>query len=172
MQEALMEELTTIRKRSQIPQEDTWAIEDLYQNDEAWEQDLKQLEEAGKKLASFDGKLSQARELYNYLSEMERTDVLAERLAHYCMRKADEDTREGKNQAIPHASKNILCQNHGCIILQCLTELGEIIFRNVCVLPFSYLLAGHQVRCRYRQCTVNLVDTAALVERNQLAVYA
>ena len=34
-----------IRKRSEIPVEDTWALEDLYVSDEAWEQELKTLEE-------------------------------------------------------------------------------------------------------------------------------
>ena len=29
-----------IRKRSEIPVEDTWATEDLYATDEAWEQQL------------------------------------------------------------------------------------------------------------------------------------
>ena len=31
-----MEETTKIRKRSEIPVEDTWALEDLYATDEAW----------------------------------------------------------------------------------------------------------------------------------------
>ena len=95
-----MEDLTTVRKRSDIPLEDTWAIEDLYKNDEAWEKDLAALEEAGKALAGYEGKLADAQGLYNYLTKMEQADVLAERLAHYCMRKADEDTREGKYQAM------------------------------------------------------------------------
>ena len=30
----------TIRKRSEIPVEDTWAVEDLYVSDEAWEVEL------------------------------------------------------------------------------------------------------------------------------------
>lgn len=95
-----MEELNAIRKRSQIPVEDTWAIEDLYKTDDAWEEDLSCLEAAGKELAAFDGKLANALNLYHYLTKMEQTDALAERLAHYCMRKADEDTREGKYQAM------------------------------------------------------------------------
>ena len=39
-----MEE-TKIRKRSEIPVEDTWALEDLYVTDEAWEKELATLAE-------------------------------------------------------------------------------------------------------------------------------
>ena len=39
-----MEENTRIKKRSEIPQEDKWAIEDLYPSDEAWEETLATLE--------------------------------------------------------------------------------------------------------------------------------
>ena len=38
----MMEE---IRDRSQIPVEDTWATEDMYASDAAWEQELSTLEE-------------------------------------------------------------------------------------------------------------------------------
>ena len=32
-----MEEIKKIPERSEIAKEDTWAIEDLYESDEAWE---------------------------------------------------------------------------------------------------------------------------------------
>ena len=42
-----------IRSRSQIPVEDTWALEDLYPSDEAWERELGSLSEDQAFLASF-----------------------------------------------------------------------------------------------------------------------
>jgi len=95
-----MEELTRIRKRSEIPVEDTWAIEDLYATDAAWEQDLEKMAQVKDTLASFAGRLADAQNLYDYLHTMEEADTTVERLAHYCMRKADEDTRQAAYQAM------------------------------------------------------------------------
>lgn len=95
-----MEEIK-IRNRSEIPVEDTWAIEDLYSSDEAWEQDLKALEEDREVLASFEGKLGQSGQmLYDYLSKMENADVRAGRLGNYAMRMSDVDTRDATYQAM------------------------------------------------------------------------
>ena len=55
-----MEDFGKIRERSEIPVEDTWATEDLYATDEAWEQELETLKEDKDTLASFAGKLSQS----------------------------------------------------------------------------------------------------------------
>ena len=40
-----MEEITKIRSREEIPVEDTWATEDMYPSDEAWEAELATLED-------------------------------------------------------------------------------------------------------------------------------
>ena len=90
-----------IRKRSEIPVEDTWAIEDLYPSDEAWEQELASLQEDQKILASFEGKLAQSPEmLLEYLENMERVNAKAELVANYCMRRSDVDTRDATYQAM------------------------------------------------------------------------
>ena len=85
-----------IKQRAEIPVEDTWAIEDLYPSDEAWEQDFSKLGAAKERLSSFAGRLADPKNLYDYLHTMEETDESIERLAHYCMRKADEDTRKSE----------------------------------------------------------------------------
>ena len=59
---------TKIRKRSEIPVEDTWALEDLYATDEVWEQELASLAEDEADLTSFAGRLAECAEtLYAYL---------------------------------------------------------------------------------------------------------
>ncbi len=84
-----------IRKRSEIPVEDTWAIEDLYATDAAWEVELATLQKDQEILASFEGKLGgNPADLLHYLENMERVNSKAELLANYCMRKADVDTRD------------------------------------------------------------------------------
>ena len=90
-----------IKDRSEIPVEDTWAIEDIYQNEEAWETDLRTLEQDKLVLASYAGKLGQSGKLLcEYLSYMEKTDTKALMLGNYAMRKADEDTRNAHYQAM------------------------------------------------------------------------
>ncbi len=96
-----MEELNRVRERSEIPVEDTWATEDLYPSDQAWEAEVATLEEDKKTLTSYAGHLADSGEkLYNYLLAMEQTNVKARKLANYCMRKADEDTRNAQYQGM------------------------------------------------------------------------
>ena len=96
-----MTESTKIRKRSEIPVEDTWALEDLYVTDEAWEQELATLADDEKALTAFAGKLGEsAQTLYAYMEKTEAVNAKAELLANYCMRKADQDTREAVYQAM------------------------------------------------------------------------
>ena len=96
-----MAETTKIRKRTEIPVEDTWALEDLYASDAAWEQELETLSEDEKELTAFAGKLGECAEnLYDYLEKTEKVNAKAELLANYCMRKADQDTREAACQAM------------------------------------------------------------------------
>ena len=103
-----MDEMKKIPQRSEICEADKWAIEDLYATDEAWEADLKLLEQAGDALSSYAGKLgSNAQTLLDYLTEMEKTNAKAELLGNYCMRRADEDTRVAKYQAMKGQFMNV-----------------------------------------------------------------
>lgn len=90
-----------IRQRSEIPEEDKWAIEDLYATDELWEQELATLQEDQVIAAGFAGKLAESPDkLYAYLEHMERVGAKINKLADYCMRKSDEDTRNATYQAM------------------------------------------------------------------------
>jgi len=95
-----MDDTKRIRNREEIPQEDKWALEDLYATDAAWEEDLKSVEADQAYLASFAGKLAQPEQLYAYLHRSEQLNEKADRLGNYCMRKADEDTRNPVYQAM------------------------------------------------------------------------
>ena len=96
-----MAETNKIRQRSEIPVEDTWALEDLFATDEAWEESLATLAEDQAYMSSFAGKLGISGEnLYQYLARMEQVDEKAGLLANYCMRKADQDTRVARYQAM------------------------------------------------------------------------
>ena len=96
-----MEEIKKIPQRSELAVEDTWATEDMYSSDEAWEQELQEVAGAMNILPGFAGKLgTDPQALYGYLKAMEDVDVKASLLANYCMRKSDEDTRNATYQAM------------------------------------------------------------------------
>ncbi len=96
-----MDEIKKIRTREEIPMEDKWAVEDLYPSDEAWEEALAGIAAKKDDAAAFAGKLGQSGEiLYNYLYQDEMTDVTISRLANYCMRCHDVDTRNPVYQAM------------------------------------------------------------------------
>ena len=90
-----------IKKRSELAAEDTWATEDLFVSDEAWEESFATLAADSEKLASFAGHLAESAEtLFAYLQTMEQVDVKCGLLGNYAMRKSDEDTRNATYQAM------------------------------------------------------------------------
>lgn len=96
-----MAEIKKIPSREEIPLKDRWATEDMYPSDESWEQELATLQEDQKTLGAFAGTLGEGGEkLFAYLSNMERVNSKLRLLANYCMRKADEDTRNPVYQAM------------------------------------------------------------------------
>ena len=96
-----MENANRILNREEIPEEYKWAIHDLYATDADWQDHLATLEEDRAAMMSYAGKLGEsAQNLYDYLSRMEQTEVKISRLANYCMRKSDEDTRNATYQAM------------------------------------------------------------------------
>lgn len=104
-----MEEIKKIPQRSEISEADKWAIEDLYATEEAWEADLKLLEQAGDSLSAYAGKLGESADnLLAFLTESEQANVKGGLLGNYCMRKADEDTRIAKYQAMKGKFINIV----------------------------------------------------------------
>ena len=100
-----------IRKRSEIPVEDTWALEDLYASDALWEQELETLEVDRETLATFDGHLEDSGEsLYHFLRKMEDTNEKCRKLGNYAQRAADVDTRDATYQAMSGRFMNVIVQ--------------------------------------------------------------
>lgn len=88
-----------IPQRSDIPEKDKWAIEDMYPTDEAWEQDLVKAKEMPAKIASYKGLLCKdSAKLLEYLKADDDMTVLLENLINYAQRRNDEDTRDAKYQ--------------------------------------------------------------------------
>ena len=96
-----MEEIKKIRTREEIPTEDKWAVEDLFPSDEAWEEAFAAVAAQKDAPLAYAGRLGENGEtLYNYLYENEMKGDLVSRLANYCMRCRDVDTRNPVYQAM------------------------------------------------------------------------
>lgn len=81
-------------KRSDVPKEYTWAVEDLYASDEDWKKDLEKIKGMIPQIETYQGNLGKnADNLLNFLKLQDEISVLIDRFANYSMRKADEDTK-------------------------------------------------------------------------------
>lgn len=96
-----MDETNKIPQRSEIAVADTWAIEDIFRNDEAWEEVFSTLDGDRAELTSYAGRLGESGQtLFEYLHMMEKVNEKAKLLGNYAMRQADIDTRNANYQAM------------------------------------------------------------------------
>ena len=96
-----MAETKRIPERSEIAEQDKWAIHDIYATDELWEADLQKAKALIPTVSAFAGKLGgSAQKLLDYMKLTEEIAVLADALGNYAMRRSDEDARVSKYQAM------------------------------------------------------------------------
>lgn len=95
-------------KRSDVPKEYTWALEDLYVSDEDWKKDLEKIKSFLPQIEAFQGRLGEnADNLLNFLKLQDEINVLVDRFANYSMRKADEDTKNTTYQGFKDQTTSI-----------------------------------------------------------------
>ena len=103
-----------VPERNEISKKDTWALEDIYPNLSAWEEDLDRLKKLAEKIPEFKGKISVSPEsLLAFMRLSDEISLLCDDLANYAHRKSDEDTRISENQALVSRVTAVM------------TELGE-----------------------------------------------
>lgn len=90
-----------IPKRSEVLKENTWATEDIFENDAAWEKAFEQAQAYPAKIVSFKGKLGgDAKTLYEYLALDDQADVDIMKLYSYAHLNSDVDTANATYQAM------------------------------------------------------------------------
>lgn len=88
-------------KRSEVEKQYTWAIEDLYPSDEAWEQEYKQAEAMLEQFQGYEGKLGDSAEiLLSYLQFSDTVNQLFERIYVYANQKLHEDLGNSTYQGL------------------------------------------------------------------------
>lgn len=104
-----MAETKRIPERSEIAEQDKWAISDIYPSDEAWNADLEKAKKMAPEIAKFQGRLGDGPDaLLGYYALAEEMSILAGALANYAFRKQDEDSRIGKYQSMAGDIQSVL----------------------------------------------------------------
>ncbi|MCI8506157.1 MAG: oligoendopeptidase F [Lachnospiraceae bacterium] len=88
-----MEHGNIIRKRADVPREHTWATEDIFPSDEAWEQAFRRVKERLSSYEQFQGHLGDSAEmLYGCLAFDEQIGMELDRIYGYAHLRSDVDT--------------------------------------------------------------------------------
>ena len=97
-----------IPKRSEVAKENTWAIEDIFSTDEAWEKALEDFKKLPEKVAAYKGRLGEnADTLLEFLKLSDDISVAADSIVNYAQRKSDEDTAVAKYQGYVGQMMNV-----------------------------------------------------------------
>ncbi|CAK4820244.1 unnamed protein product [Aphanomyces euteiches] len=99
--------MTQLAKRSEIPVEQRWKLEDLFPNQKAWDQEYKATKELLKKVDDYQGKLEDASTIKSCFALEDEISVHTERLYVYANMKHHEDTAEAEFQALSEKSKKL-----------------------------------------------------------------
>ncbi|MEK5184146.1 oligoendopeptidase F [Solibacillus sp. FSL R5-0691] len=98
-----------ILTREEVPEQLTWDLTTIFESDEAWEAELKEVEQLSKKAPEYKGKVAESAEsLYNTL---QFSDALYERLSKlyvYSHLKHDQDTTNSKYQDLDGRIRSVL----------------------------------------------------------------
>src|SRR5699024_5806324 len=83
----------SLPKRSDIPDERKWKLEDIFSKDEEWEQEFKQLKEDFPQIEKYQGKIAEsAQNLYEVLKTQDDLSMRLGQLFTYAHMRYDEDT--------------------------------------------------------------------------------
>ncbi|GAE34336.1 oligoendopeptidase F [Halalkalibacter akibai] len=99
--------MTMYKSREEVPLEEKWNLADIYPDLTAWEKDLHSVKERTEKLSQFDGKITGAKELFDYLTLSEETSYTFKKLYVYTMFQVDIDTRDTKAQSLQDRVKSL-----------------------------------------------------------------
>lgn len=82
-----------IPQRSEVPEEYTWNLKDLYESDQAWNEEYEALKALPKQIAAFRGTLGRsAEDLLAWFRLQDQVEERLSRLYGYASCKGDEDT--------------------------------------------------------------------------------
>lgn len=102
-------ENVNVRKREEIAKEDMWAIEDLYENDELWQQDYEQVLSLAEKIRRYQGSLSESSQmLMDFMADYENMSKLSEKVYVYANQRLHENTANSIYQELSAKAQSML----------------------------------------------------------------
>lgn len=103
--------MQTVKKREEIDSKDKWRLEDIYANNQLWEDDLKKVAERAERVKTYAGKVGEsAATLYQALTDRDEMESLAEKLFVYARMRRDEDNANGTYQSMVERCNNVFTQ--------------------------------------------------------------
>lgn len=94
-------------KRSEVPAENRWKLEDMFASEKQWDAEYKEVKELITSAASFQGKLDSPDALKECFELDDKLSLLTERLYVYAHMRQDEDTAAPKYQALSSKAKKL-----------------------------------------------------------------
>ncbi|KOF11461.1 oligopeptidase PepB [Planococcus glaciei] len=94
--------------RNEVPTELTWKLEDIFESNEVWEQEFKEVTALAEKADSYQGKLQESAEaLYNVLVYKDELLQRLQKLYTYSHMRYDQDTTNSTYQAMDSRIKSL-----------------------------------------------------------------
>ncbi|MFE4896330.1 oligoendopeptidase F [Peribacillus butanolivorans] len=92
--------MQTYKTRDEIKEEETWNLNDIYDNKDKWEKDFLEVLKMTDKLKTYDGQIQTAQDLFEYLRLSEELGYIYNKLYVFAMLQTDLDTRVTSSQAL------------------------------------------------------------------------
>lgn len=99
--------MPTIPARADVDPRYTWNLTDVYPSDADWHAAYAAAQRSPEKLRSYEGRLSDAANLLEFLRCSDELSVTLDRLGNYAQRKSDEDTRSAAYQEMSALFMNL-----------------------------------------------------------------
>ncbi|MDK2814743.1 MAG: oligoendopeptidase, partial [Thermoanaerobacter sp.] len=89
-----------LKDRSEIEDKYKWRLEDIYENENLWEEDYNKTKELLKEIVKFKGKINTSRNLLEVLKLNDQIGMTASKIFAYARMRRDEDNTNPKYQAL------------------------------------------------------------------------
>ncbi|MCZ8512057.1 oligoendopeptidase F [Paenibacillus filicis] len=99
--------MNQVLKRSDVPAEHRWKLEDLFANQQAWEQEYQTVKKQLAEIGRFEGKLKDAKAIKECFELEDQISLHTERLYVYANMKNHEDMADPTYQALSDKSKKL-----------------------------------------------------------------
>jgi oligoendopeptidase F len=99
--------MNQVLKRNDVPVEQSWKLEDLFANQQAWDKEYLEVKEALQKVSAFHGKLKDPATIKQCFELEDSISLHMERLYVYANMKHHEDTAEPTYQALSDKAKKL-----------------------------------------------------------------